>query len=156
MRPGVEFAAQQRRARDLASQHGGRDGCRVGRSLAGVLLLGLLAGCASAFDALPQAAGGLPAEAPARSANQVAYPDVHNMPPDRRAPVMSEVEQKQAEKDLVALRDKQQRTSAAIAREDQESAAGTATTVAPGKPAAKPAKKNVKPADPSAGTGRNP
>jgi hypothetical protein len=73
---------------------------------------------------------------------------------------MSEAEQKQAEKDLIAIRDKQQRTSAAIAKQDQESADGTATTVTPAKPAAKPTSKptnkNAKPADPSAGTGRNP
>jgi hypothetical protein len=161
MMPEVKFAAQQRRATPLALQHAGRaDGRRLGRPLAAVLLLGLLAGCASAFDALPHAAGGLPAATPARSAEQAAYPEVHNMPPDRRAPVMTEAEQKQAERDLIAIRDKQQRTSAAIAKQDQESADGTATTVTPAKPAAKPTSKptnkNAKPADPSAGTGRNP
>jgi hypothetical protein len=161
MMPGVKFAAQQRLAKHLALQHAaGAEARRLGQPLAAVLLLGLLAGCASAFDALPHAAGGLPAATPARSAEQAAYPDVHNMPPDRRAPVMTEAEQKQAEKDLIAIRDKQQRTSAAMAKEDQDSADGTATSVTPDKPAAKPAnkptKKNVKPADPSAGTGRNP
>jgi hypothetical protein len=157
MMPGVKFAAQQRRPWHLALQHAGGGAWRgFGRPLAAVMLLGLLAGCASAFDSLPHAAGGLPAEAPARSAEQAAYPDVHNMPPDRRAPVMNEAEKKQAENDLIALRDKQQRTSAAMAKEDQDSAAGTATTVTPGKSAAKPTKKNAKPADPSAGTGRNP
>lgn len=157
MMPGVKFAAQQRRPRHLALQHAGRaEWRRLGRPLAAVMLLGLLAGCASAFDALPQAVGGLPAEVPARPAEQTAYPEVHNMPPDRRAPVMNETEKKQAESDLIAVRDKQQRTSAAIAKQDQDSAAGTSTAVTPAKPAAKPPKKNAKPADPSAGTGRNP
>ena len=157
MMPGAKFAAQQRRPRHLALQHAGRaDWRRLGRPLAAVLLLGLLAGCSSAFDALPHAVGGLPAEAPARSANPPAFPEVHNMPPDRQAPVMSETEQKQAESDLIALRDKQQRTSATIAKQDKEDAEGTSTSVTPAKPAAKPPKKNAKPADPSAGTGRNP
>jgi hypothetical protein len=165
MMPEVKFAARQRLAKPLALQHAGRaDGRRLGRPLAAVLLLGLLAGCASAFDALPHAAGGLPAATPARSAEQAAYPEVHNMPPDRRAPVMTEAEQKQAEKDLIAIRDKQQRSSAAMAKEDQDSADGTSSSVTPGKPAAKsankptskPTNKSAKPADPSAGTGRNP
>jgi hypothetical protein len=120
------------------------------------MLFGLLAGCASTFDALPHAVGGLPAEAPARSAAPPAFPEVHNMPSQRPAPVLSETEQKQAEKDLIAIRDRQQRSSAAIAKQDQDDPDGTATTVTPPKAAAKPTKKNAKPADPSAGTGRNP
>jgi hypothetical protein len=155
--PGVKFEAQHRMARHLALQHARRARWRrFGSPLAAVMLLGLLAGCSSAFDVLPQSVGGLPAEAPARSANPADFPAVHNMPPDRRAPVMTETEQKQAESDLIALRDKQQRTSAAMAKQDQDSAAGTTTTATPPKPAAKPTKKNAKPTDPSAGTSRNP
>jgi hypothetical protein len=161
MMPGRKVAAQQRRVRHRAMQHPEHGAWRrLGGPLAAVLLLSLLAGCSSAFDALPHVAGGLPAETPARSATPPAYPEVHNMPPDRRAPVLSEEEKKAAENDLIAVRDRQQRASAARAKQDEESADGTSTgpsnPVTPAKPAAKPAKKNAKPADPSAGTGRNP
>jgi hypothetical protein len=67
----------------------------------------LLAGCGAMIgDALPVAAGGLPADAPERPATATAYPAVHNMPPARNSTPLSYVQQKQLEDDLVAARNR--------------------------------------------------
>jgi hypothetical protein len=82
-------------------------------------------------DRLPSDLGGLPAGAPARSATTYQYPAVHDMPPPRSTKTMSEEEQVRLEKELRAVRDR------------QESRAGSATKEVPA------AKK--KPADAKAG-----
>jgi hypothetical protein len=51
---------------------------------------------------------GLSPNAPARPAEQMAYPAVHDVPPPRTAAVLSNVEQHKLETDLVSARDQQQ------------------------------------------------
>ena len=68
-----------------------------------------LAGCSGAqlADKLPQGAGGLPAETPARPvAASYQYPAVHDMPPPRATEPMTDAEQVRLEKDLVKARDR--------------------------------------------------
>jgi hypothetical protein len=79
-----------------------------------------LAGCASVSERIAGAASempviGLPTGAPARPAEQLAYPAVHDMPPPREAAVLNEVEQKKLENELVAARDAQRGASGAPA-----------------------------------------
>jgi hypothetical protein len=50
----------------------------------------------------------LPEGAPARPAEPVAYPAVHDMPPPRSGEVLNMVEQEKMESDLVAARNRQQ------------------------------------------------
>jgi hypothetical protein len=68
-----------------------------------------LAGCVpgSAIDQLPSNIG-LPAGAPERPATPYQYPAVHDMPPERATPTMSEAEQVKLEKELQAARDRQE------------------------------------------------
>jgi len=56
---------------------------------------------------MPTLLGGEAPAAPRESATPPAFPAVHDMPPTRSVPVMTEAEQKQAEAELVAARDKQ-------------------------------------------------
>ncbi|MBX9824711.1 MAG: hypothetical protein K2Y27_06910 [Xanthobacteraceae bacterium] len=51
---------------------------------------------------------GLSANAPARPAEQMAYPAVHDVPPPRTAAVLTDIEQHKLETDLVSARDQQQ------------------------------------------------
>jgi len=60
--------------------------------------------------------GGLPAAAPERKAEPLAYPAVHDMPPARTNTVLTEDEVKQAEKDLVRSRQEQQPEPGAAAK----------------------------------------
>jgi hypothetical protein len=67
----------------------------------------LLGGCGAMIgDTLPVAAGGLPADAPARPTAAAVYPAVHNMPPSRNSEPLSSDQQKQLEDDLVAARNR--------------------------------------------------
>lgn len=69
----------------------------------------MLAGCGSLIgDYLPAAMGGTPANVPARPAEPLAYPAVHDMPPARTEAVLTEEELKKAEQELIALRDRQE------------------------------------------------
>jgi hypothetical protein len=82
------------------------------RSLLAVLSLGAfaaLAGCSSGqvIDDLP-AGMGLPADAPARLATPYQYPAVHDMPPPRITEPMSAEDQLRLEKELTALRNRQE------------------------------------------------
>jgi hypothetical protein len=74
------------------------------------LSLGLalgLGGCASSgmFAKLPEAVGGEPADAPARSTSDYQFPAVHDMPPARATEPMSGTDQVKMEKDLQKARD---------------------------------------------------
>jgi hypothetical protein len=80
-------------------------------------LSGLLSGCASTFGELPAAIGGLPEGTPERSATPVAYPAVHDMPPQRNSTVLTADEQKKATADLAAARAAQEKRAAAAARD---------------------------------------
>lgn len=67
----------------------------------------LVAGCSTShIDQIPHSIGGLPEGAPARPANQMAYPAVHDMPPQRAQPLLDEEEQKRLEKDLIKVRNR--------------------------------------------------
>ena len=100
--------------------------------LAGVAGLG---GCASinqqAADSLSQApAIGLPANAPARLAEPLPFPAVHDMPPPRSSSMLTEIEQQKMEDDLVAVRNRQQ----AIAGTKLKAKPASKGKVAPAKP----------------------
>ena len=85
-------------------------GRRRFRALPAALLvgfLGLLPACSSLGESIPASIGGLPADAPARAANAPAYPDVHDMPPAREAPVLDDYAKQKLEDDLVSARDRQ-------------------------------------------------
>ncbi|HWP24801.1 MAG TPA: hypothetical protein VNL39_00460 [Xanthobacteraceae bacterium] len=70
-----------------------------------------LSGCASSFssliDSLPREIG-LPADAPERPATPAAYPAVHDMPPPRPNTTLSAEEQVELEKELTAVRARQE------------------------------------------------
>jgi hypothetical protein len=95
----------------------------LGRSLAGgrwlapLIAAGLLSGCGSISEkmagTLAEApAIGLPADAPSRPNEAPAYPAVHDVPPPRPTPMLTAIEQKQAEDDLVAAREGQKKLAA--------------------------------------------
>jgi hypothetical protein len=71
-----------------------------------------LAGCGSMADRVSETVAdapliGVPANAPARPATKLAYPNVHDMPPARPA-TLSDAEQQKMEDELVAARTRQQ------------------------------------------------
>src|ERR1700730_3276478 len=68
----------------------------------------LLGGCSGSLiaDHMPEAVGGLPADAPARPDTPAAYPAVHNMPPTRSTATLNNDQQKQLQDDLVAARNR--------------------------------------------------
>jgi hypothetical protein len=74
--------------------------------VAGLIALAV-SGCASTFDVLPEKMGGLPATAPARSAEPLAFPNVYEPRPVRDAKPLSGDEQKKLESDLVTVREQQ-------------------------------------------------
>jgi hypothetical protein len=70
----------------------------------------LLPACtASQLAELPTSMGGQTPDTPRAPASAPAFPAVHDMPPARPVPVMTEDEQKQAEAELIAARDRQSR-----------------------------------------------
>jgi len=83
------------------------------RVLAGAALLSLVTGCTSsngpAFSNLPQALGGLPADAPARpaAAEQASFPAVHDMPPPRAAATLTPEQVKAVEAEIAFARERQ-------------------------------------------------
>lgn len=82
-----------------------------------VTLAVLVSGCSTAqIDAIPQAVGGLPEGVPARRAEALAFPAVHDMPPPR-PPVLDAEQQKKLEADLIAIRNRQPNQEKNIARE---------------------------------------
>ena len=72
-----------------------------------------LAGCASISEKFRDTAAalpgvGLPADAPERTAQPVAFPAVHDIPPPRNSVTLTNTEQDQMERELVKARDEQQ------------------------------------------------
>jgi hypothetical protein len=72
-----------------------------------------LAGCGSISEKFRDTAAvvpgfGLPADAPQRTAQPVAFPAVHDIPPPRNSVTLTTTEQAQMERDLVTARDEQQ------------------------------------------------
>ena len=73
----------------------------------------VLSGCGSISQKFAETASQLPEvglspNAPARPAQQMAYPAVHDIPPPRTAAVLTDIEQRKLETDLVSARDQQQ------------------------------------------------
>jgi hypothetical protein len=86
----------------------------LGRWLAPVIATAVLSGCGSISekmaDTMAEAPGiGLPAGAPTRPTEALAYPAVHDVPPPRPTPMLTGIEQKQIEDDLLAARDGQKK-----------------------------------------------
>ena len=84
------------------------------RSILAALALALatatsLAGCSSGavIDQMPSTMG-LPAGTPERPTTPYVYPAVHDMPPPRATPTMSEEQQVKEEEEMKAVRDRQE------------------------------------------------
>ena len=88
--------------------------------LAALGLATVLAGCSSGavIDQMPSSIG-LPAGTPERPATAYAYPAVHDMPPPRATPIMSEEQQVETEKELKAARDRQEAQEGAVKKTEQ-------------------------------------
>jgi hypothetical protein len=66
-----------------------------------------LASCGSTIaDRMPTAAGGLPEGSPQRPTAPSSYPAVHDMPPVRATPMLSDADAKKLEDDLIATRNR--------------------------------------------------
>ena len=66
-----------------------------------------LSACSTVGDTLPEKAGGLPANAPARPADPLPTPNVYEVRPTREARPLDATEQKKLESDLTSLRESQ-------------------------------------------------
>jgi outer membrane biosynthesis protein TonB len=66
-----------------------------------------LSACSSTFDVLPEKMGGLPASAPQRAAEPLAFPNVYEQRPTREAKPLNDEEQKKLESELTTLREEQ-------------------------------------------------
>jgi len=88
-----------------------------------------LSACASVSHKIAETASqapiiGLPENAPARPAEPTEFPAVHDMPPPRNSVVLTNIEQKKLEDDLVAARDRQQ-AAVGIPLQQKKTGAGT-------------------------------
>src|SRR5262249_32801809 len=103
----------------------------------------LLAACSSTgiTDMIPSAAGGLPENAPARSATPPEYPAVNAMPQRRDALPLTDDEVKRTQSELTTLRQQQEQRTA---EPEPKSAAAAAKKKAVAKTVKKP--KDAKPA----------
>jgi hypothetical protein len=107
--------------RGFASQRGsaGRALSFVARRFAVPLMIAAaLGGCASTSEKFSEAASqmpgiGLPAGAPERTAEPVAFPAVHDIPPPRNSVTLSGIEREEVERQLVSARNDQQSASGA-------------------------------------------
>ncbi|MDI3471367.1 MAG: hypothetical protein OJF62_003430 [Pseudolabrys sp.] len=93
-----------------------------------VMTLSACTGGGMIGNEVPHAFGGLPADAPQRPAQVAPYPAVHDLPPDRPTPALTEGQQLKVEQDLAAARTRQQRLEDPNAQ--KESAAANAATAA--------------------------
>lgn len=95
----------------------------------------MLAGCSTGTmlaEKLPEGAGGLPADAPARPQEATyQYPAVHDMPPERAIEPMTDAEQLRMEKELEKARDRLESKAEQV---DGASVAVKKTTKKPAKP----------------------
>ena len=92
-----------------------------------------LSACSSTFDLLPEKMGGLPASAPERSAQPMAFPNVYEQRPIREAKPLNTEEQKKLESELATLREQQKQMA--------NPPAAPAPAPPPAKKAAAPVKK---------------
>ena len=121
----------------------GQVGTRLVAVIAVVLAAATLSGCGSISEKFRNVASempavGLPAGAPERPADPVAFPAVHDIPPPRNSTTLNDIEQAQAQKELVAARDSQQ-TAGGIQTQAQKRAAAAAAASAKPAPAKTPA-----------------
>jgi hypothetical protein len=88
----------------------------------------LLGGCSGSLmaDHLPAAAGGLPEGAPVRPTTEQAYPAVHNVPPSRNSPPLSDDQQKQLADELEAARNRANQDAPATTGSTTNSQTGSA------------------------------
>jgi hypothetical protein len=112
-----------------------------------ILLAANLGGCASMSEKMSQSMStlpgvGLPANAPERPAETLAFPAVHDMPPRRTTAVLTAEEQRSMERDLVAMRAPQRSSKPA------QPAAEPAAKPAP-KPAISARARQAPPQDPA-------
>jgi hypothetical protein len=116
----------------------------VSAPIAGLIALAV-SGCASTFDVLPEKMGGLPANAPARPAEPLAFPNVYEPRPVRDAKPLNDAEQKKLESDLVTVREQQKQlaTSPPPPPPPPPAAAPPSNTPATAKPAKKPPAKTA-------------
>jgi hypothetical protein len=100
-------------------------------------------------DQIPQSWGGLPPDAPARPKTVLPTPAVHDIPPPRATKPMSDAEQLRAERELSALRARQEelKDPNAAKKADAASAANAAAIEGARKKAGNP-----KPKAPKQGT----
>jgi len=82
-------------------------------------LAGALGACSAGaiVDRLPESMGE-PADTPARPTTPYVFPAVHDMPPPRATPVMTEEQQVKLEKDLQTVRDQQETAAKAAEASD--------------------------------------
>jgi len=79
-----------------------------------------LAGCGSTIaDRMPTAAGGLPEGSPQRPTTPSSFPAVHDMPPSRATPMLSDADAQKLENDLKATRDRAAAAAKAAAEADK-------------------------------------
>ena len=77
--------------------------------LAAFGVIAMLGGCGAQLgQTMPTALGGLPTGAPPAPSTDYQYPAVHDMPPPRADPLMSESQEDKVEKELQAARDRQE------------------------------------------------
>lgn len=119
-------------------------------------LAGALGACSagSIVDRLPEGMGE-PADTPARPATPYVYPAVHDMPPPRATPVMTEDQQVKLEKDLAMVRDQQETAVKAAEATDASPPADTPDKKAK-KKAAAPKKDKQQAANAKDGATTNP
>ena len=87
-----------------------------------------LAGCSSISEKFRDTAAalpgvGLPADAPERTAQPVAFPAVHDVPPPRNSVTLTDTEQTQMERELVKAREEQQVASGVAKPKKQDAKA---------------------------------
>jgi hypothetical protein len=100
--------------------------------LAALVSAAALAGCAAGpmVDQLPGEMG-LPKGAPARPETSFQYPAVHDMPPPRATAPMNDEEQFKLEKELRAVRDRQESQEGKKGKKGQDGQAGATKMAAP-------------------------
>jgi len=105
----------------------------IGRSLLAIFAVAAsLTGCSAGplgdasnsisekLKSMPESLGGLPPDAPKGSAIPYAYPPVHDMPPPRSTEPLSEEQQYRLEKELSAVRDRQEAANPAAQKAAQD------------------------------------
>lgn len=117
---------------------------RSAAGLAAALALGLsLAGCSASqvFERLPTELGGEPTGTPSSPTTPYVYPAVHDMPPPRSVPALTDEQQMDMEKELQATRRRQEDQEKAALEAEQKAEQPPTPPKKPDKPAKKKAAK---------------